>query len=107
MDAIIDDISDMTHVGRDNTPKVHMLITELQKGDKEFPQSMKIDFMAKQAIIPHYHEKGDTVRVFFSLRYVQHDNGRIYQNIKGYRVEKLDADGNVIDNQEDDHADNE
>lgn len=87
----IDFISDLHKVGALNKSKTYMLVTENNPEYKR-PNSLMIDFMEIKASLPLTFGVGDVVRVYYNTTYVRNEQTqRIYNNIKGWKIEPIQA----------------
>lgn len=62
--------------------------------DERWPQDIKFTAIKNNCALLDTIKKGDTVRVTFSLRGNCY-NGRYYTDLQMFKLEKMEADGNV------------
>lgn len=87
----VDHVSEELIFGNsEQTKKRYILVTE-NCDMSEFPKSVMVDFLQNHISKLDWIEAGDLVRLQFSIRYSRHgDTKRIYNNLKGIKIEKLE-----------------
>lgn len=75
-------------VGQNNTPKVTVVFEE--KNDRDFKDSLAIDFLGEKADLIDQISEGEDVTVFFNFRSTEF-NGKYYNNLTGRKIEKTNG----------------
>lgn len=78
-------------VGQNNTPKVTVVFEE--KNDRDFKDSLAIDFLWEKADLIDQVAEWEEVTVFFNFRATEY-NGKYYNNLNGWKLEK--SNGTVL-----------
>ena len=78
-------------VGQNNTAKVTVVFEE--KNDRDFKDSLSIDFLGEKADLIDQVSEGEELTVFFNFRATEF-NGKYYNNLSGWKIEK--ANGTIL-----------
>jgi len=65
IDGVIDEVSAVDIVWKNQLRKTYILITEKNPQEDKHAVSIKIDFIGHSHTLPTYYKKGDFVRVYY------------------------------------------
>lgn len=79
-------ISDIIYVWAKSTPKVTVVLTELEPKNPKYPGSIGIDFMNNNTAMLDNRSVWDVVTIYFDTR-TSERQGKYYTNILGYQLD--------------------
>ena len=85
-DGIITYISNQELVGQNQVPKITVVFEE--KTDKEYKESIGVDFMKEKTELVANLQPGMYVRIYFNVSCREY-NGRYYNSLRARRLEEL------------------
>lgn len=85
-DGIITYISNQELVGQNQIPKITVVFEE--KTDKEYKESIGVDFMKEKTDLVQNLQPGMYVRIYFNVSCREY-NGKYYNSIRAWRLEEL------------------
>lgn len=85
-DGIITYISNQELVGQNQVPKITVVFEE--KTEKEYKESVGVDFMKEKTDLVQKFQPGMYVRVNFNISCREY-NGRYYNSLRAWKLEEL------------------